>query len=173
MHDIFNYTLAGHNETSVRLHRQWINTTSPTSADYKGADLYLSVPLESAARLVVTPGDNGTWSPPVVDILVPEGGQGGIVRVQVVANETSLRGLDTEELFLGENTNGTEALKTALEGLASGNSSAAQQVRSFPSGIRRSECVLRNKCALPQVSFLTYAAKFTAGGWRFLTVCSS
>lgn len=131
MHDIFNYTLAGHNETSVRLHRQWINTTSPTSADYKGTDLYLSVPLESAARLVVTPGDNGTWSPPVVDILVPEGGQGGIVRVQVVANETSLRGLDTEELFLGENTNGTEALKTALEGLASGNSSAAQQVRSF------------------------------------------
>lgn len=60
MHDIFNYTLGEYNDTSVRLHRQWINTTSPTSERYKGADLYLTVPVESSARLAVTPGNNGT-----------------------------------------------------------------------------------------------------------------
>ena len=137
MHDIFNYTLAEYNETSVRLHRRWINTTS--SEDYNGADLYLSVPVGSAARLAVTPGDNGTWTPPTVDIVVPSesgtgglnGSQAGIVTVKVVTNETSLAGLDTGELFLPEDTNGTLALQTALQELASGNLTAAQQVCAF------------------------------------------
>ncbi|KAH9902577.1 hypothetical protein C8Q73DRAFT_670858 [Cubamyces lactineus] len=146
MHDIFNYTLASYNDTSVRLHRQWINTTSPTSSTYKGADLYLTVPSGSPARLSVTPGNNGTWTPPMVDILVPGGGQNGTVRVTVVTNETSLMGLDTQRLFLPEGTNGSQALQTALQGLADGENEAAKQV-----------------------SFLTYADKFTAGGWRFLT----
>ncbi|RDX43809.1 hypothetical protein OH76DRAFT_1409762 [Lentinus brumalis] len=144
MHDVFNYTLADHSETSVRLHRRWINTTSPASADYNGADLYLSVPADSAARLSVTPGSNGTWIPPIVEIVVPRGG--GTVTVKVVTNETSFPGLDTEDLFLPEGTDGSQALQTALQGLASGNLTAAQQV-----------------------SFLTYKDKFTAGGWRFLT----
>ncbi|KAI0329281.1 hypothetical protein GY45DRAFT_1416531 [Cubamyces sp. BRFM 1775] len=146
MHEIFNYTLASYNDTSVRLHRQWINTTSPTSLTYKGADLYLTVPSGSPARLSVTPGNNGTWTPPTVDILVPGGGQNGTVRVTVVTNETSLMGLDTQRLFLSESTNGSQALQAALHGLADGENEAAKQV-----------------------SFLTYADKFTAGGWRFLT----
>ncbi|KAI9001558.1 hypothetical protein BD414DRAFT_453177 [Trametes punicea] len=146
MHEIFNYTLASYNETSLRLHRRWINTTSPTSSVYKGADLYLVVPSGSPARLSVTPGNNGTWTPPTVDILVPGGGQNGTVTVKVVTNETSLVGLDTQRLFLPESTNGSQALHTALQGLASGQKDAAKQV-----------------------SFLTYTNKFTAGGWRFLT----
>ncbi|RPD61023.1 hypothetical protein L226DRAFT_612754 [Lentinus tigrinus ALCF2SS1-7] len=149
MHDIFNYTLGEYNETAVRLHRQWINTTSPSSSDYNGANLYLSVPADSSARLSVIPGNNGTWTPPTVHILVPQNGSGtgtGIVTVKVVTNETSLAGLDTQELFLPEGTNGTQALHTALQGLASGDLAAAKQV-----------------------SFLTYTDKFTAGGWRFLT----
>ncbi|KAI0663733.1 hypothetical protein C8Q70DRAFT_907236 [Cubamyces menziesii] len=146
MHEIFNYTLASYNDTSVRLHRQCINTTSPASSTYKGADLYLTVPSGSPARLSVTPGNNGTWTPPTIDILVPGGGQNGTVRVTVVTNETSLMGLDTQRLFLPESTNGSQALQTALQGLADGENEAAKQV-----------------------SFLTYADKFTAGGWRFLT----
>ncbi|KAL7279357.1 hypothetical protein ACG7TL_007198 [Trametes sanguinea] len=144
MHEIFNYTLASYNDTSLRLHRRWINTTSPTSSAYNGADLYLTVPAGSAARLAVTPGNNGTWTPPTVDVLVPAAG--GTVRVAVVTNETSLVGLGTERLFLPESTNRSRALQTALQGLADGQSDAAQQV-----------------------SFLTYENKFTAGGWRFLT----
>ncbi|KAI0350022.1 hypothetical protein OH77DRAFT_1431415 [Trametes cingulata] len=146
MHEIFNYTLASYNNTSLRLHRQWINTTSPDSSTYKGADLYLTVPSGSSAQLAVTPGNNGTWTPPTVDIVVPDGGQGSTVRIAVVTNETSLPGLDTQRLFLPENTNGSQALQTALKGLASGETEAAKQI-----------------------SFLTYTDKFTAGGWRFLT----
>ncbi|KAI0671937.1 hypothetical protein C8Q78DRAFT_806310 [Trametes maxima] len=143
LHEIFNYTVASYNETALRLHRRWINTTSPTSSIYKGADLYLSVPSGSPARLGVTPGD----AAPTIDILIPAGAQqGGTVTVAVVTNETSLPALDTQRLFLPESTNRSRALQTALKGLASGESEAAKQV-----------------------SFLTYSNKFTAGGWRFLT----
>ncbi|KAI0648904.1 hypothetical protein C8Q79DRAFT_903844 [Trametes meyenii] len=142
LHEIFNYAVASFNETTLRLHRQWINTTSPTSSAYKGADLYLSVPSGSPARLGVTPGNNA----PTIDILVPAGGQDGRVTVAVMTNETSLPGLDTQRLFLPESMSGSQALQTALKGLANGQSEAAKQV-----------------------SFLTYSDKFTAGGWRFLT----
>ncbi|KAI0833704.1 hypothetical protein BC628DRAFT_1426807 [Trametes gibbosa] len=146
MHEIFNYTLASYNETSLRLHRQWINTTSADSPQYNGADLYLNIPSGSPARLAVTLRQNDTRTPPVVDIIVPEGGQGGTVTVKVVTNETSLPGLNTQQLFLQENTSSSDSLQRLLEGLADGDKEAAQQV-----------------------SFLTYKDKFTAGGWRFLT----
>ncbi|KAJ3552842.1 hypothetical protein NM688_g3936 [Phlebia brevispora] len=145
MHEIFNYTLWSYNDTFVRLHRRWINSTSENQSVFKGADLYLSVPPESPVQIAVTPGTNGSYTPPVIDILVPSNAS-GIIRVAVVTNETSLLGLDTEDLFLPESGNGTQGLRTALQGLAEGGNSAADQV-----------------------SFLTYADKFTAGGWRFLT----
>ncbi|KAI9066083.1 hypothetical protein FKP32DRAFT_1610261 [Trametes sanguinea] len=129
MHEIFNYTLASYNDTSLRLHRRWINTTSPASAAYRGADLYLTVPAGSPARLAVTPGTNGTWAPPGVDIVVPGGSAGATVRVAVVTNETGSVGLGTERLFLPEGANGSRALQTALRGLADGESDAAKQVR--------------------------------------------
>ena len=37
MHEIFNYTLAEFNDTSVKLHRQWINATA--SGAFRTADL--------------------------------------------------------------------------------------------------------------------------------------
>lgn len=131
MHSIFNYTLTSYNETSVRLHRQWINTTSPDSSRYRGADLYLTVPAESPARLAVTPGDNGTWTPPTVDIIIPasaDPGQAGVVTVKVVTNETSLPGLVTQRLFLPENATETTALQNVLQGLSDEESNAAKQV---------------------------------------------
>lgn len=131
MHSIFNYTLISFNETLVRLHRQWINTTSPDSSRYLGADLYLTVPVESPVRLAVTPGDNGTWTPPTVDIIIPasvEAGQAGVVTVKVVTNETSLPGLDTQRLFLPGNESETAALQNVLQGLSDGESDAAMQV---------------------------------------------
>ena len=155
MHSVFNYALGEYNDTSVRLHRQWINTTSPTSSLYTGMDLYLTVPAESSARLAVTPGKNGPSSPPTVNIILPSAAGAGdatrTLRVTVVSNETSLTGLDTQALFLPQDgADGSPALEEALQGLADGTNVAGQQV-----------------------SFLTYADKFTAGGWRFLTVRSS
>ncbi|KAL5504617.1 hypothetical protein ACEPAH_7280 [Sanghuangporus vaninii] len=141
MHEIFNYTLASYNSSSVQLHRQWINATS--SGAYKTADFYLNA--VSGAQLNVTPGNNGTYTPPTVNILVDETGS-GILQMHFLTNETSLTGLSPSGLFLPEGSGNDSALNTALTGLANGTNQIAQQV-----------------------SFLTYEDTFVAGGWRFLT----
>ncbi|KAL5531944.1 hypothetical protein ACEPAF_5507 [Sanghuangporus sanghuang] len=141
MHEIFNYTLASYNSSSVQLHRQWINATG--SGAYKTADFYLNA--VSGAQLNVTPGNNGTYTPPTVNILVDETGS-GILQMRFLTNETSLTGLSPPDLFLSEGSGNDSALNTALTGLANGTSQIAQQV-----------------------SFLTYEDTFVAGGWRFLT----
>ncbi|KAL5483245.1 hypothetical protein ACEPAI_8475 [Sanghuangporus weigelae] len=141
MHEIFNYTLASYNSSSVQLHRQWINATS--SGAYKTADFYLNT--VSGAQLIVTPGNNGTYTPSTVNILVDETGS-GILQMRFVTNETSLTGLSPSDLFLPEGSGNGSALNTALTGLANGTNQIAQQV-----------------------SFLTYEDTFLAGGWRFLT----
>lgn len=61
MHEIFNYTLAGFNETFVKLNRKWINAT--TSGSFKTADFVLNT--VSGARLNVTPGNNDTFTLPL------------------------------------------------------------------------------------------------------------
>ncbi|TDL17991.1 hypothetical protein BD410DRAFT_793667 [Rickenella mellea] len=140
-HEIFNYTLASSNSTSLHLHRQWINATS--TGEYRSADFYLTA--KSGASFSVTPGNNGTFTPPTVNILV-NGSSAGIVQMRLVCNETSLRGLSPSELFLPEGKGSTKGINTALQGLANGSDFVSQEV-----------------------SFLTYQDKFTAGGWRFLT----
>ncbi|KZT50991.1 hypothetical protein CALCODRAFT_504066 [Calocera cornea HHB12733] len=137
MHEVFNYTLQSYNSTHFRLHRPWINGTKA-----------LTVELETSSNLWfnVTPGNNGTYTPPTVEIRLNNSAQPGIAAWKVVCNETSLVGLETEGLFLANTTSNNTALQTALVGLNSGSSLNAQEV-----------------------SFLTFANKFTAGGWRFLT----
>lgn len=131
MHPIFNYTLASYNASSVRLHRQWINTTlGDPSGTYRSADLYLTIPNGSSAHLDVTPSIDDV-APPVVNIISKDDAS-AIVRVAVVTNETSLVGLGPSQLFLSEGANGTQGLQTALQGLASGNNSVANQVWQSP-----------------------------------------
>lgn len=127
MHEIFNYTLASYNSTSLRLHRQWINSTS--NGTFRGADLYLNV--KSGASLAVTPGNNGTFTPPTVNILVNEGGK-GIIQMRVLTNETTLPGLSTEGLFLPEGNGSTPGINVALQGLSNGSSSISQEVHIYP-----------------------------------------
>ncbi|KAL5521350.1 hypothetical protein ACEPAG_9275 [Sanghuangporus baumii] len=100
---------------------------------------------ESGAQLNVTPGNNGTYTPPTVNILVDETGF-GILQMRFFTNETSLTGLSPPDFFLPEGSGNGSALDTALTGLANGTNQIAQQV-----------------------SFLTYEDTFLAGGWRFLT----
>ena len=144
MHEIFNYTLASFSSTEVRLHRQYINssesTTAPSSSprhphphpnvpEFKSVDLILSIPSGSSAKLSVKPGTNGSFTPPTIDILLPhqrpthQGVIGAIkqtqnhVRVQVWTNETSLAGLDVDELFLTPKEANTTTIKDALQSL--------------------------------------------------------
>ncbi|KAF8637779.1 hypothetical protein AX17_002570 [Amanita inopinata Kibby_2008] len=148
-HEIFNYTLNEYNATSVRLHRQNINQTiDPVTGGlvYKGADLYMSIPSGSDAQLSVTPSNNGSYTPATINILVPPGATNPTLRIRVVTNETSLVGLDPQQLFLETSQATTPAIKTALQGLNDGSNFAATET-----------------------SFLTYKDKFLAGGWRFLT----
>ena len=125
MHEIFNYTLASYNSTSVQLHRQWINAS--IAGAYRTADLHLNV--VGGAQLDVTPGNNGSYTPPTVNILV--GNRSGIVQVRFVTNETSLAGLSPPDLFLPEGSVNSSALNTALAGLANGMNQIAEQVRSL------------------------------------------
>jgi|SRR5882762_1385878 len=125
MHEIFNYTLDSYNSSFVRLHHRYINSTGNGSTVYKGADLYLSV-TDKKTQISVTPGNNGTFTPPTIKILVPSGGNGTIL-ARVLTNETSLMGLSTQSLFLSS-TNGNKGLSTTLTGLASGVNPVADQV---------------------------------------------
>ena len=127
MHEIFNYTLHSYNSTFVRLHRRYINSTENGSTIYKGADLYLST-TDKSTQIAVTPGNNGSYTPPSINILMPSGGNGtGTILARVLTNETSLTGLDAESLFLAT-TNGKNGLSTALDGLANGTDATANQV---------------------------------------------
>lgn len=132
MHEIFNYTLDSYNSTYVRFHHQYINSTANGSNIYTGADLYMSVPSNSSTHLSVTPGNNGTYGPPTVNILVPSGGNGsetGTLLIRVLTNETSLTGLSTESLFLANgNSSSSGGLQAALKGLSDGSESVADQV---------------------------------------------
>ena len=125
MHELFNYTLDSFNSSFVRLHHQWINSSTDDPSLFKGADLELSVPDDSQAQLRVTPGNNGTWTSPKIDILMQK--PSDFIRVAVVTNETSLEGLDTHALFLSADRNGSQGLQTALQGLADGTNVPAEQ----------------------------------------------
>ena len=146
MHEIFNYTLEAYNSTFIRLHRRWINDTADSLNLHKGADLYLISPPESKVWFNVTPNSLNTPSPRI-DILIPNRGTNSTIQVKVLTNDTSLSGLDPENLFLTPNHDQPIGLETALRRLADEASDAANQV-----------------------SFLTYTDRFVAGGWRFLTV---
>ena len=123
MHEIFNYTLASFNSTSIRLHRQWINATSDGS--FRGADLWLNA--RSGVMLDVIPGNNGTFTPPNININV-NGSGGGIAQLRVLTNETSLEGLSPKDLFLPEGSGSTAAINTALENLSNATNHNAQEV---------------------------------------------
>ncbi|TFK45034.1 hypothetical protein BDQ12DRAFT_731010 [Crucibulum laeve] len=152
MHEIFNYT------PGAQYSKSHPKAESPL---FKSVDLYLSIPPGSSASLSVVLSTNGSFTPPTIDILVPPTSihstsdspidseaqpRQPTVRIRVLTNDTTLLPLDTQSLFLTSQQGSTQAVKTALAGLANGTSPLGEQV-----------------------SFLTYQDKFTAGGWRFLT----
>jgi hypothetical protein len=147
MHQIFNYTLLpDFNSTSFTLFRPSINGTVTYSLSMQAL----------SGNFTVTPNQNTTIQPQI------QFSSGTKLQWTFTTNETTVVGLSPESLFLavddpilssngttnGTSGNGTSnpALQTALQGLQDGTKDQAKDV-----------------------SFLTYAQKFTAGGWRFLT----
>jgi hypothetical protein len=99
MHEIFNHTLEWYNSSYVRLHRRSINvtTSNATLPTYIDADLYLTVPPGSETQLSVEPGNNGTFAPPTINIIVPH--DNSTLTVRFLTEETSLVGLNTQRCF--------------------------------------------------------------------------
>lgn len=113
-HEIFNYTLKGYNNTFIQLHRQDINATD--SGAYITSDLFFSIPDNSTAEFQVTPGNNGTYTPPTINILTA--GQADVVRLQMLTNETTIPGLAADILFLNDNSAQTPGLKKVLDNIS-------------------------------------------------------
>jgi len=106
MHEIFNYTLLSFSSTEVRLHRQYINSTSPATTVplgstqshpkpfpqvFKSVDLYFSIPPDSSARLSVKPSAKGTSTPPAINIILPTTGRTGKSGHNIDASELPKR----------------------------------------------------------------------------------
>ncbi|KAF5357341.1 hypothetical protein D9758_005948 [Tetrapyrgos nigripes] len=157
MNPVFNYTLGAFNESSVWLHRRYINSSASVSGqdpEFKYTSLHLSIPPgnDSAARFSVTPNTTVNGAP-TIDLFTSASASASNstiqVRIRVLSNETSLEGFDASSLFLNASQATTPGVLEALQRLESGTGSLGD--------------------AAQQVSFLTYKEKSTAGGWRFLT----
>lgn len=135
------------------MHRNLLSVKTDEFRQINGTktyDLYLSA--VSNLHFNVTPSNNGTYTPPTIDILLNSSSSSnsrGTLAFRSLTNETSLEGLGPSRLFLpASNSSGQSnaAQRNALKGLADGTDENGSTM-----------------------SFLTYADKFTAGGWRFLT----
>ena len=155
-HEIFNYTVTQLDESVVWFSRLWLNDTiiplpngTNSSARY-GYEFRLEA-QNGTANFQVQPGNNGTFTPPSVRVVVPEG-QVGKIDFTVQTNETSLIPLKKEVLF-------TDSAESGVSGQTNGTDGPA-----IPGFTSNDTSVFES-----QMSFLLYASKATAGGWRFLT----
>ncbi|PPQ88991.1 hypothetical protein CVT25_005090 [Psilocybe cyanescens] len=162
----------------VRLHRQYINSTSgssleklPSSAEsrnpkperqtFKSVDLYLSVPPGSSARFAVNPNANGTSTSPIINIIVP------VSHRQPVGSNSLADGVKPPLGLSGNIRVQVVTNETSFAGLdiddlflkpeEAGTDTIKTTLETLPADVA------------DQVSFLTFQNKFTAGGWRFLT----
>jgi hypothetical protein len=143
MHEIFNYTLLpDFNTTSFTLFRPSINGTITYS-------LYMKALTGS---FTVTPNENVTIQPQI------QFSNGTKIQWTFLTNETTVQGLSTESLFLSADDAST------TNNMTNGMSSAPSALQLALQGLQNG-----TKDTAKDVSFLTYAQKFTAGGWRFLT----
>jgi hypothetical protein len=143
---VFNYTLSPvFNESYFQLNRKWINSSKTMDLTFHAGN---------NLRFAVTPSSNG-YTPPTIEFL-RKGAGPGYANWSVLLNETSLTGLPTTGLFLAENATSAYTVK----GSGSDPKALANALRGLNNGT--------NPIA-KQISFLTYADKFTAGGFRFLT----
>ncbi|EST09848.1 hypothetical protein PSEUBRA_000239 [Kalmanozyma brasiliensis GHG001] len=145
--EIFNWTVTQADNQTLWLSKPWLNESIIRDAQGQETgrgrySLEWLLQANNGTSFDITPSNNGTYTPPTVNIITPAVNtndtsramaQPGSVTFTVTVNETALAPLSVDTLFAPDTT-------------------ASMQPD-----------------AQEQFSFLTYASKFTAGGWRFLT----
>lgn len=121
-HEIFNYTLGTFNSSYFQLHRHNINGTITS-------DFIMQTDPSLNLSFSVTPGNNGTWTPPTIDFLLQANATIGYADFTFLTNETSLVPFGTQDLFLqAPPLEASPALSNALAGLSNGTSSQGTEV---------------------------------------------
>ncbi len=144
---IFNWTVTQADNQTIWLSKPWLNETIVRNAqgEQTGTARYSLEWLLQATNgtsFEVIPSNNGTYTPPTVHILTPP----------VNTNDTTRAMPQPATVTFTVQVNETALAPLSVDTLFASNTSASMQPE-----------------AQTQFSFLTYASKFTAGGWRFLT----
>lgn len=144
---IFNWTVTQADNQTIWLSKPWLNETIVRNAqgEQTGTARYSLEWLLQATNgtsFEVIPSNNGTYTPPTVHILTPP----------VNTNDTTRAMPQPATVTFTVQVNETALAPLSVDTLFASNTSASMQPQ-----------------AQTQFSFLTYASKFTAGGWRFLT----
>jgi hypothetical protein len=99
---VLNYTVTNLTAEEIFLHRKFINS----SLSYD-----LIIRPSQNARFDVAPSNNGTYSPPTINIIQVDPSQPAHISVQALTNITSLEGLRPSSIFLEDHpglNNGSE-----------------------------------------------------------------
>lgn len=146
-HEIFNWTVTQADNKTIWLTKPWINETIVRNDQGQETGkvryaLEWLLQANNGTSFQVTPSNNGTYTPPTVHVITPP----------VQTDDTSRAMPQPGSVTFTVQVNETALAPLAVDSLFAPNTTASMQPE-----------------AQSQFSFLTYASKFTAGGWRFLT----
>ncbi|SPO19869.1 uncharacterized protein UTRI_10007 [Ustilago trichophora] len=146
-HEIFNWTVTQADNKTLWLSKPWINETIVRNAQGQETgkarySLEWLLQANNGTLFDVIPSNNGTYTPPTVHIITPP----------AMTNDTMRAMPPSGSVTFTVQVNETALAPLAVDALFTPNTTASKQPD-----------------AQSQFSFLTYASKFTAGGWRFLT----
>ncbi|GAC97806.1 glycogen debranching enzyme [Pseudozyma hubeiensis SY62] len=146
-HEIFNWTVTQADNKTIWLTKPWLNETIVRNAQGQETGrvryaLEWLLQANNGTSFDVVPSNNGTYTPPTVHILPPP----------VQTNDTARAMSQPGSVTFTVQVNETALAPLSVDTLFTPNTTAAMQPE-----------------AQSQFSFMTYASKFTAGGWRFLT----
>lgn len=146
-HQIFNWTVTQAGNKTLWLSKPWINDTIVRNAQGQETgkvrySLEWLLQANNGTWFDVIPSNNGTYTPPTVHVITPS----------AMTNDTMRAMPPSGSVTFTVQVNETALAPLAVDMLFTRNTTASKQPD-----------------AQSQFSFLTYASKLTAGGWRFLT----
>ncbi|KAJ1030423.1 hypothetical protein NDA16_001332 [Ustilago loliicola] len=144
---IFNWTVTQADNTTLRLSKPWLNETIVRDAQGQETgrtrySLEWLLQANNGTSFDIIPSNNGTYTPPTVRIITPP----------PITNDTVRAIPPPGSVTFTVTVNETALAPLSVDTLFTPDTTASLQPE-----------------AQSQFSFLTYANKFTAGGWRFLT----
>lgn len=144
---IFNWTVTQADNTTLWLSKPWLNESIIRDAEGQETgrarySLEWLLQANNGTSFDITPSNNGTYTPPTVRVITPP----------PIANDTTRAMPPSGSVTFTVTVNETALAPLSVDTLFTPDTTASMQLE-----------------AQRQFSFLTYASKFTAGGWRFLT----